>query len=126
MMREYRRSNVVIAIKKRNLSKKRGAEVSNLTAEEWLSILEDHGGACAYCGRTDKKLCMEHVIPISRGGNHTKDNVVPSCHRCNNVKGSRTAKEWSDAIARAVKKEDAMLKELRRLRIQADDRRKNY
>ena len=35
------------------------------------------------------KLEQEHVIPISRGGAHTAENVVPSCTTCNRIKQAR-------------------------------------
>jgi len=43
---------------------------------------------CQYCGST-RRLTLDHVIPRSRGGLHTWDNVVAACERCNSVKGDR-------------------------------------
>jgi 5-methylcytosine-specific restriction endonuclease McrA len=37
--------------------------------------------ACQYCGGTAENV--DHVIPRSRGGTHTWENVVASCRRCN-------------------------------------------
>src|SRR5919106_3123662 len=37
--------------------------------------------ACQYCGSTAENV--DHVIPRSRGGTHTWENVVASCRRCN-------------------------------------------
>lgn len=47
---------------------------------------------CQYCGSI-KKLTIDHVIPRSRGGTHTWDNVVTACERCNSRKGDRTPQE---------------------------------
>ena len=44
---------------------------------------------CQYCGST-KQLTLDHVIPRSKGGKHTWDNVVIACERCNSRKGDRT------------------------------------
>ncbi|MBF2028905.1 MAG: HNH endonuclease [Oscillatoriales cyanobacterium C42_A2020_001] len=44
---------------------------------------------CQYCGST-KRLTLDHVMPRSRGGSHTWDNVVAACERCNSRKGDRT------------------------------------
>lgn len=41
---------------------------------------------CQYCGNT-KRLTLDHVIPRSRGGTHTWDNVVTACETCNSRKG---------------------------------------
>lgn len=60
-----------------------------LTNSEWLEIVEFHGGKCVYCGCVPETLEMDHVVPISKGGGHTKENVVPACKPCNSSKGNR-------------------------------------
>ena len=45
------------------------------------------GGRCQYCG--DKAESIDHVIPRSRGGEHTWENVVAACERCNSSKRDR-------------------------------------
>jgi 5-methylcytosine-specific restriction endonuclease McrA len=62
---------------------------STLTAHEWATILEVFGCACAYCLRTNLPLTQDHVIPISKGGGHTSENVAPACGPCNSRKGNR-------------------------------------
>ncbi len=49
------------------------------------------GWRCAYCGREGGTgdLTVDHVKPLSRGGEHAWDNVVASCRRCNHRKGDR-------------------------------------
>ena len=44
---------------------------------------------CQYCG-SDSRLTVDHVIPRSKGGTHTWDNVVTSCAPCNLKKGDKT------------------------------------
>jgi 5-methylcytosine-specific restriction endonuclease McrA len=61
--------------------------VSDLTIDEWIEVLDAHGWACAYCGGEYEAL--DHVTPVSKGGGTTKDNVVPSCAKCNASKGDR-------------------------------------
>ena len=51
---------------------------------------------CQYCSKraTSKfDLTLDHVVPKSRGGPKTWDNIVTSCHKCNITKGARTPKE---------------------------------
>jgi 5-methylcytosine-specific restriction endonuclease McrA len=62
---------------------------ATLTEAEWRGILTFFGHACAYCLRTDRPLTQDHVIPVSRGGEHTAENVVPACLSCNAKKGNR-------------------------------------
>lgn len=47
---------------------------------------------CQYCG-SRKRLTLDHVIPRSRGGKHSWDNVVIACESCNCRKGDRTPQE---------------------------------
>jgi 5-methylcytosine-specific restriction endonuclease McrA len=51
--------------------------------------------SCQYCNRrlSRSELNLDHVMPRSRGGASTWDNVVCSCHRCNRIKGGRTPEE---------------------------------
>lgn len=50
---------------------------------------------CQYCGRkfTTRELNLDHVIPLSRGGHTSWDNVVCCCFACNHRKGSRLPHE---------------------------------
>ena len=63
--------------------------VNTLTSEEWIDILKKYKFKCAYCGKEftlfDRET-HEHVIPISKGGNNVKENVVPACQSCNSKK----------------------------------------
>lgn len=47
---------------------------------------------CQYCG-SNHKLTIDHVIPRSRGGKDTWENLVAACSRCNLKKGDRTPTE---------------------------------
>ncbi|HSR41896.1 MAG TPA: HNH endonuclease, partial [Longimicrobiales bacterium] len=54
---------------------------------------------CQYCGRHRSELrgrqflTRDHVLPLSRGGRNTWENVVTSCSACNNRKGNRIPSE---------------------------------
>lgn len=65
-----------------------------LTKQEWEQILEQYHYSCAYCGAVGIPLTIDHVIPVSRGGKHSKDNVVPACEHCNKSKSAKTPTEW--------------------------------
>lgn len=51
------------------------------------AVFARDGGRCAYCGAAATSL--DHVVPKSRGGAHSWDNVVSACGRCNHVKADR-------------------------------------
>ncbi|MBX3183696.1 MAG: HNH endonuclease [Polyangiaceae bacterium] len=57
-------------------------------------LLRDEG-RCQYCGAqpTPRDLNVDHVLPRSRGGRDSWENLVISCKRCNLTKGQRTPEE---------------------------------
>jgi 5-methylcytosine-specific restriction endonuclease McrA len=48
---------------------------------------------CQYCGKKTPQLTLDHIIPRHRGGQHTWENVVSACIRCNRRKAGRTPSE---------------------------------
>ncbi|NBX74482.1 MAG: HNH endonuclease [Alphaproteobacteria bacterium] len=50
---------------------------------------------CQYCGQPhiSHELTFDHVVPRSKGGRTTWDNVVTACSGCNLVKGARLPRE---------------------------------
>lgn len=55
-------------------------------------LLRDHH-TCQYCGTRGSELTIDHVVPRSRGGLHTWDNVVAACRPCNHRKGGKSLVE---------------------------------
>jgi len=50
---------------------------------------------CQYCGEIrPKRLEVDHIIPRSRGGSTTPDNLAAACYDCNQKKGNWTAVEF--------------------------------
>ncbi|WP_061963335.1 HNH endonuclease [Demequina aurantiaca] len=81
-------------------SRKRARRVAaadnDLTPAQWAQILDAWGG-CAYCGAgptDDAVLQRDCVLPISRGGRYTVDNVVPACRSCNASKCNEEVTHW--------------------------------
>ncbi len=57
------------------------------------NILRRDGYRCQYCGTTAGNLTVDHIVPKSRGGNDSWENLVTACVSCNNKKGNRTPDE---------------------------------
>ncbi|MGY6528430.1 MAG: HNH endonuclease [Cyanobacterium sp.] len=57
------------------------------------NVLERDRHTCQYCSYKGEKLTLDHVIPRSRKGPDTWENLVTACVRCNIRKGNRTPKE---------------------------------
>lgn len=60
-------------------------------APSWARIKLRDGKRCAYCGGHGDTI--DHVVPRSRGGTDTWDNLVCACRSCNNRKADRTPVE---------------------------------
>ncbi len=57
------------------------------------NVLHRDSHTCQYCGYEGEDLTLDHVVPRSRGGLDTWENIVTACVRCNVRKGNRTPKE---------------------------------
>ncbi len=65
----------------------------DLTDEQWTA-LKDAWGGCAYCGATERPVQRDCLLPISRGGRYTLDNVAPACGPCNASKCNDEVTSW--------------------------------
>lgn len=65
-------------------------------------ILLRDGFTCQYCGvrKAAGDLTKDHVIPRSRGGDSSWENIVSACFPCNNKKGNRTPQEAGMPLAK--------------------------
>ena len=61
-------------------------------------VLARDAHRCQYCGADAETV--DHVVPRSRGGRHTWDNVVAACRRCNGGKRDRLLGETTMRLAR--------------------------
>lgn len=48
---------------------------------------------CQYCG-SKEDLEIDHIIPLSQGGNNEDSNLITACHRCNSLKGDKKLKDF--------------------------------
>lgn len=59
------------------------------------NVYRRDGHKCQYCGchLNSKNASIDHVMPRSRGGGHSWDNIVSACKPCNRKKSNRTPEE---------------------------------
>lgn len=67
---------------------------NDLVPSEWDDLVAAWGGCCAYCGTATPALQRDCVLPISRGGRYTLENVVPACASCNASKHNDEVTGW--------------------------------
>ncbi len=58
------------------------------TAEEWLALVAHYGGKCIACGKGDRPLTEDHIVPLVLGGSDDIVNIQPLCPNCNSEKGT--------------------------------------
>lgn len=102
-VREYRRRyrvanrDKIRALNNRRKATQRGVEVNDLTAEQWTDIKAAFDQRCAYCGKR-RRLTMDHVVPLAKGGHHTAANIVPACQPCNSRKNAGPAPPYQPLL----------------------------
>jgi phage-related minor tail protein len=82
-------------------ARRQGAE-GNHTREDVKNLLRTHRNKCATCfapiarkpNQVQRKLHLDHITPLVRGGDNLISNIQPLCSGCNLSKGARTMGEW--------------------------------
>lgn len=77
-------------------ARRRGVDPVPVEGQERL--MHSFCGQCAYC--PSPATTWDHVIPISKGGRTTPDNILPCCVSCNASKGNRDLFRWLDQTGR--------------------------
>jgi 5-methylcytosine-specific restriction endonuclease McrA len=81
---------------KQRKARERGSRTVMLSGDQMWRRWVEFGHRCAYCG-ADGDLQVEHVMPISQGGEHHLGNIVPACQRCNYSKATASGREWYES-----------------------------
>jgi 5-methylcytosine-specific restriction endonuclease McrA len=79
-------------------------ELEGYNVKEYL--LEKYKRTCAYCKKKNVPFEVEHVIPKDKGGSNRVSNLVLSCTKCNQGKGTRTLEDF-------LKRKPALLKKIK-------------
>ena len=90
---EVRSANILLSVPAQIRLKMNSAErIWKTPPVNRRELLRRDQHQCQYCG-CKKRLTIDHVIPRSKGGKHTWENVVIACESCNCKKSDRTPKE---------------------------------
>lgn len=74
-----------------NLTIKQQRKRLTSAAKEKIFIRDKY--ECQYCG-SKEDLEVDHIIPLSKGGNNEDDNLITACHSCNKLKSDKSLKEF--------------------------------
>jgi 5-methylcytosine-specific restriction endonuclease McrA len=70
---------------------KEAAKTFRVSAKELQKLRKMN---CFYCGNSGG--CVDHVVPLSRGGDNGIGNYLPSCLSCNSSKKDKFITEWKN------------------------------
>ncbi len=73
------------------------------------NIIRRDNYRCQYCGVSSSNLTVDHVIPKSRGGTDSWENLVAACIPCNNKKANRTPEEAGMKLLRKPRKPNYLM-----------------
>lgn len=102
-VRDYRRSyrnqnrEAIRLLNAGRRARKRSAPINDFTARQWHELKTLYRGRCAYCGQR-RRLTIDHVQPLAKGGAHTMSNIVPACQSCNSRKCDRAAPTYQPLL----------------------------
>ncbi|MGE7614774.1 HNH endonuclease [Paenibacillus sp. NPDC101420] len=92
--KEYKSKNKDVIVRQRQRRKSLKRQLpATLNIKQWRSALEYFDYKCCYCGQKSP-LTQDHFIPLSKGGEYTRNNIIPACGICNSSKGSKDFFEW--------------------------------
>lgn len=105
-LQNYRKNNRDrVSVWDRNkTAKRRTAIVSSAGVKlaDWRRIKANYRNCCAYCRKPSKRLQMDHIVPLSKGGKHEPDNIAPACPHCNNSKSARDELDFRQRIGQLL------------------------
>ena len=101
-------SEIEESLKLKQKRKNRDLEISEdyyKDSKNRTLIFERDRYKCYYCGQkvTKNTATLDHKIPISKGGDNSKDNLVACCFECNSIKSGKTLEEVAPKLLERLK-----------------------
>ena len=68
------------------------------------NVMRRDNHQCQYCGKSDRKMTIDHIIPKRHGGAESWENLVTACAGCNARKGDRRPEQAGLSLKRRPKR----------------------
>ena len=65
-----------------------------ITSNRIDQMLKEQNFTCKYCEKPLVEYHVDHVVPLCKGGDNSKENLVIACPKCNLSKGGKLLSEW--------------------------------
>jgi 5-methylcytosine-specific restriction endonuclease McrA len=95
-MRDYQQTEHGKAVFRTLVNKRRALRKAATIEEipyEYVEKLRN-GTVCPYCSKPIVKVELDHIIPLSKGGKHSVDNLISCCFTCNRQKRNMPLADW--------------------------------
>lgn len=87
-----------LASKMKRRALERASTINLESIQQWMqSVKSGQSFVCYYCGKRFpvENLHFDHIVPLSRGGPHSVENLCASCSGCNWSKGDKPLRVWT-------------------------------
>ncbi len=103
--RRFTLENFIIEVTEQEIKREREKSRELRRSRWWQNKIAQ--GQCHWCGGKfpPEEMTMDHIIPITRGGKASRNNVVPCCKECNSRKKYLLPIEWEEYLHNLGKSE---------------------
>lgn len=99
----YRKNRDRFLLHSRNRRAKKRSSPGAITHADIEEVLNLQRWRCAYCRSSLRtEYHVDHIIPLARGGEHSRANIQATCPKCNLQKGAKDPVVFAQAIGRLI------------------------
>lgn len=73
--------------------------LNRFPTKNYKILLEAFGTWCPYCETDGHNLTIDHITPVSKGGDNSIENLMPCCPSCNSSKNGKYIGQWKPQLS---------------------------